>query len=58
VDHNLVRYKFKPYFVAEREFGNLHDPIAIDSLLNGIPILGREYAFGLRAEIEESKERS
>jgi len=46
-------HEFKPYFTAEREFGNLRDPLAMDFLINGIPLLGREYAFGLRAGIEE-----
>jgi len=47
------RYEFKPYFIAEREFGNLRDPIVIDSLINGIPLIGEKYAFGLRAGIDE-----
>ena len=46
-------HEFKPYFMADREFRNLRDPIVLDSLINGIPLVGREYAFGLRAGIDE-----
>jgi len=39
--------------VAEREIENLRDPVVLDSLINGIPLLGREHIFGLRVGIEE-----
>jgi len=39
--------------VAEREFENLRNPVVIDSLINGIPLIGEKYAFGLRAGIDE-----
>lgn len=47
-----IGFEFKPYFVAERKIGNLRDPIVIDSLINGIPLIGRKYAFSLRVGIE------
>ena len=41
-----------PYFMAEREFENLRNPVVLDSLINGIPLFGRERAFGLRVGIK------
>jgi len=41
--------------MAETEFGNLRDPIAMDFLINGIPLIGGKYAFGLRAGMGESE---